>query len=60
MCGDYNGVLGFDKEEPINRLRQKYTGGRLTVAKGPGTLYGIYVETNDKTGLAAKIEQVKI
>ena len=29
MCGDYDSVLGFDKEEPINRLLRKFSGGRL-------------------------------
>lgn len=60
MCGDYESVLGFEIEEPINRLARKYTGGRLTPAKGKGTLYGILVETDDKTGLAKSIEQIKI
>ncbi len=60
MCGDYESVLGFDTEEPINRLTRKYTGGRLVPAKGPGTLFGIYVETDDATGLAQSIVQIKI
>ena len=58
MCGDYNSVLGFDVEEPIARLAGKYTGGRLTPSKGQGTLFGIFVETDDKTGLAKHIEQI--
>lgn len=60
MCGDYNSVLGFDKEEPISRLTRKYTGGRLVPSNGKGALYGIFVETNDKTGLATNIEQIVI
>lgn len=60
MCGDYNSVLGFKTEEPIARLADKYTGGRLEPARGKGTLYGIFVETDDKTGLAINIEQIKI
>ena len=60
MCGDYNSVIGFDKEEPINRLTRKYTGGRLNPAKGPGTLCGVLIETDDTTGLAVKIEQIAI
>ena len=61
MCGDYNSVLGFDKEEPINRLAGRYFGGgRLIPANGKGTLYGIFVETDDNTGLAKHIEQIKI
>lgn len=30
MCGDYDSVLGFEIDEPINRLARKYSGGRLT------------------------------
>lgn len=60
MCGDYNSVIGFEIEEPINRLTRKYTGGRLNPAKGAGTLYGVLIETDDKTGLAQHIEQVVI
>ena len=59
MCGDYDSVLGFDKLEPINRLARKYTGGRLVPAKGKGTFYGVLIETDDKTGLAKEIIQVK-
>lgn len=55
MCGDYNSVIGFEKEEPMNRLTRKYTGGRLVPAKGEGTLYAVLVETDDKTGLAISI-----
>lgn len=61
MCGDYDSVLGFDKEEPINRLIGKYSdSGRLTPANGKGTLYGIFVETDDTTGLAKSIQQITL
>ena len=60
MCGDYNSVLGFDIQAPINRLCRHYTADRLTPAKGNGTLYGILVETDDKNGLARSIKQISI
>lgn len=60
MCGDYNSVLGFDAQAPINRLRRAYVGDRLTPAKGKASLFGIFVETDDSSGLAKKIEQIKI
>ena len=60
MCGDYESVLGFEVEEPINRLNRRYTGGRLVPAKGKGTLFGIFVETDDTTGLAKSITQIKL
>ena len=58
MCGDYNSVLGFEPEASIRRLCKKFPPERLLPAKGAGTLYGIYVETDDKTGLATHIEQI--
>ena len=60
MCGDYDSVLGFEQEAPVQRLCRKYPSERLVPAKGKGTLMGIYVETDDATGLALKIEQIKI
>lgn len=60
MCGDYNSVLGFDTAAPINRLRRRYTEERLVPATGEGTLYGIFATTDDNTGLAESIEQVKM
>ncbi len=58
MCGDYNSVLGFEPDASIRRLCKKFPTERLIPAKGNGTLYGIFVETDDKTGLAQKIEQI--
>ncbi|MBP5214956.1 MAG: YmdB family metallophosphoesterase, partial [Alphaproteobacteria bacterium] len=60
MCGNYDSVLGFDKQAPINRLCRHYTADRLIPAAGKATLYGILVETDDKTGLATNITQIKI
>ncbi len=60
MCGDYSGVIGFEKEEPVARLARKFTGNRLVPCKGQGTLWGTFIETDDTTGLAVKIEQIKL
>jgi len=60
MCGCYDSVLGFETEAPVNRLCRRYTGDRLTPAAGKGLLYGILVETDDTTGLAKNITQIKL
>ena len=60
MCGNYDSILGFDIKAPINRLRRRYTDDRLTPAAGKGTIYAVLVETDDATGLAKLIEQIKI
>jgi hypothetical protein len=56
MCGDYDSVIGSDKEEPINRLINRHSTGRLSASKGKGTVYGVFIETDDKTGLGKSIE----
>jgi 2',3'-cyclic-nucleotide 2'-phosphodiesterase len=52
MCGDYNSVLGMDVDEPISRFLTKIRRQRFEPATGPGTLSGLAVEIDDKTGLA--------
>lgn len=60
MCGDYNSVIGMEKEEPISRFLSKIPSGRFTPALGPATLCGVYVETAPGTGLALRIEPVRL
>jgi metallophosphoesterase (TIGR00282 family) len=60
MCGDYDSVIGMDKEEPLNRFLRKIPLGRFTPATGPATVSGIAVLTDDATGLALKIAPVRI
>ncbi len=60
MCGDYNSVIGMDKEEPIRRFTRKINGGRFSPALGPGTLCGVLVETDDTTGLAVSVEPIRL
>ena len=57
MCGSYDSVLGFDIKAPIARLTRRYDGEKLQPASGKGELWAIYVETDDKTGLAKAIKQ---
>jgi metallophosphoesterase (TIGR00282 family) len=59
MCGDYDSVLGMQRDEPVRRFLQKTPGARLEAANGPGTLCGIAVET-DARGLAVKVAPVRI
>ena len=60
MCGDYNSVIGMDKEEPLRRFTKKIPGGRFTPALGPGTACGIFVKTDEETGLATYIAPVRV
>jgi metallophosphoesterase (TIGR00282 family) len=60
MCGDYHSVIGFDRHEPVRRLIQKTPLQRWEAASGMGTLCGVAVETDDRTGLAVKVSPVRI
>ena len=59
MCGDYNSVIGFDPQTPIERLKDKYSLGHLEPSTGRATVCGTFVETDEQTGLAVKIEPIK-
>ncbi len=60
MCGDYDSVIGMIKQTAIARFTSKMPSGRLAPAEQDGTLCGVYVETDDKTGLARRIEAVRM
>lgn len=59
MCGDYDSVIGMEKTEPIRRFTQIPPGRRpFEPANGPATLSGVFVESDDQTGLAKRIHPV--
>ena len=60
MCGDYESVLGMDREEPLNRFLSKIPRARFEPALGPGTLSGLGVEIDDATGLAVRTKAVRL
>jgi metallophosphoesterase (TIGR00282 family) len=60
MCGDFDSVIGMDKEEPVLRFVRKLSSRRFEPANGEATLCGVAVETDDKTGLAVNIAPVRI
>ena len=59
MCGDYNSVIGMDKEEPLRRFITGMPKARFSPAMGEATLSGLYVETDDRTGKATRVEMVR-
>ena len=60
MCGDYNSIIGMQKDEPLRRFITGMNKDRFTPAADEATLCGIYVETDDKTGLAKNAVQIRI
>lgn len=59
MCGDYDSVIGMEKLEPLRRFITGMSASRFEPANGPATLSGVYVETDDKTGLAQKVRMIR-
>jgi calcineurin-like phosphoesterase len=60
MTGDYDSVIGMQKEEPLRRFTTGIPSSRFEPAGGVATLSGVAVETDDATGLALKIAPVRI
>lgn len=59
MCGDYDSVIGMQKENAAARFWRKMPGERLHPAEGATTVCGVFVATDDTTGLAVRIEPVR-
>ena len=55
MCGDYDSVIGMNKDNSLNRFMKKNSVKHFP-AKGEATLSGVIVDCNIKTGLANKID----
>ncbi len=60
MCGDYDSVIGMQKGTAALRFWRKVPGERLAPAEGEATLCGVYLETDDATGLATRIEPLRM
>ena len=60
MTGDYDSVIGMEKEEPLRRFTRKIGSKAFSPALGEGTLCGVFVETEDRTGLAKRVEPVRV
>ena len=60
MCGDFDSVLGMDKEEPLSRFLTKIPTGRFAPALGEATLCGVGIDVDDATGLARAIAPLRL
>jgi hypothetical protein len=59
-CADYDSVIGNQKEEPLRRFTTRIAGGRFKPAEGPATVCGVYVETDEASGHARRIEAIRV
>jgi 2',3'-cyclic-nucleotide 2'-phosphodiesterase len=60
MCGDYDSVIGMAKDVASVRFWRKLPGERLQPAQGEATICGLFVETDDMTGLARRVEPLRV
>ena len=60
MCGDYDSVIGMQKEPVVRRFVTKVPGEKAKPAEGEGTLCGVFVAIDPATGLARHIEPVRV
>ena len=58
MCGDYDSVIGMQKGAAALRFWKKVPGEKLAPAEGPASISGVFVETDDATGLALRVAPV--
>ena len=55
MCGDYDSVIGMNKENSLNKFMKKNSLKHFP-ATGEATLCGVIVDCDIKTGLASRIK----
>lgn len=60
MCGDFDSVLGMDKEEPLQRFLTKIPTGRFAPSLGEATLCGVAIDVDDETGLARAVAPLRL
>ena len=58
MCGDYNSVIGMNKDNSLKKFLKNREAVKHFPAHGEGTLSGIIVEANSETGLAKKVSRI--
>ena len=55
MCGDYNSVIGMNKDNSLNKFLKK-SSSRHYPSNGEASLSGVIVDCNQDTGLAINIK----
>lgn len=60
MCGDYDSVIGMQKDNSIQRFASQLPGQRYQPALGDGTLCGLYADIDITTGLAKSAAPIRV
>ena len=58
MCGDYDSIIGMDKNKALERFKKKIPIKGIHPATGEASLSCVLVELDDRTGLAKSIRQI--
>ena len=58
MCGDYNSVIGMDRDNSLKKFFKDPSSKKHYPALGEATISGLMVIANNKTGLANKVEPI--
>ena len=58
MCGDYNSVIGMNKDNSLKKFFKDSSATKHYPALGEGTISGLMVIADNRTGLAKKAEAV--
>ena len=60
MCGNYDSIIGMDKDIALQKMVEKGPSDRMRPADGEGSICGLIFETDEDTGLATHIESVRL
>ena len=58
MCGDYNSVIGMNKENSLKRFLKDQSAKQHYPSEGKASICGVIVDADEKTGLAKNIQQI--
>ena len=57
MCGDYNSVIGMNKEDSLKKFFKEKDALKHFPSEGEASLCGAIIKANPKNGLASNISQ---
>ena len=60
MSGSYDSVIGMRKEESVSRFVTRVRREKFVPASGEASLCGMYVETDDATGLCKDCRTIRL
>ena len=60
MCGDYNSVIGMNRDNSLKKFFKDVSAKKHYPALGEATISGLMVTADDNTGLASKVEPIVV